>query len=302
MNIYLVGNNYTEPVNGAVSITGHLKNIEKNASQAYPEVNNIVTIAVNGGPGSGKGSFEGVIVKELANSQKDNVVILIAESARDILDELAAKNKLQETLKQGKLSELIGIEQARRREIAEQLQNNFKGKNIYVIYDRDQSNGEIYDKFFKNYNFATETLNETAFNEDLKKSHTFQKIGNEMKELFDISYCLRPVNHEKNYACANPRMPGAKVDKTRSESYPMAKILHNALEMGAKMVFGEKLAVVENTDSNDPNVSSQTTIYQRAKNQVEGMAQLMNKKKEKNEAARVLENRISTLQGLCHIY
>lgn len=276
--IYLVGNKYTETIDGAQTITES----PKTEKPSVKSLNNVITIAVNGGPGSGKGSFEGVVVKELTRQDQNNVVILVAESARDVINQLKEENKLQETIKTGKLSTVIGNEQARRRAIAEELTAGLKNNNVYMIYDRDESNGEIYDAFFKHYNFANESLNEKTFTHELSVSPTFDRIGKEMRKIYDISYCLKPVNHEINYACANPKITGAKVDATRSESYAMAKVLHNALETGAKMVFRKKLRIIPNTD--ELGKPAKDTIFARAKNEIEDMITMMNTRKKENEA------------------
>lgn len=291
--IYLVGNNYTENINGATKITEPSSQTSEVSREKKIPAHNIINIAVNGGPGSGKGSFEGVIVNELTTlNELPATVILVAESARDVIDELKSKGTLHEVLNKGELSTLILSEQERRRVIAEELQNSLPDNNIFVIYDRDQSNNAIYETFYKHFNFQTETLDQAAFTNELNASRSFKDMGKEMRDLYDISYCLKPVNHEVHYACSNPKIGGAKKDETRTESFKMAKELHNALEIGAKIIFSKKLVIVDNTDSLDPNVKAADTIKSRAVEHVEELQILMNTRIKENQAHADFYNRL----------
>jgi hypothetical protein len=274
VSVYLVGNSYTEPVSQAEKVTSADDIARKPFSYAHFH-NTVVNIAVNGGPGSGKGSFEGIAVKELSKNP-DNVVILVAESARDVLDELHAEGKL-EGIQGHELSQLISQEQQRRREISEQLQSTFSDKNVYVIYDRDQANCAVYDCFFQHFNFDDETLDEEAFMDSFRKYEGIDGLAQEMREMFDISYILSPVRHEINYACSAPKLDGARVDETRKESFVMANQLHNALELGAKFVYGDALTVVPNTDLTEPG-KAKMTIRKRAMGQMKNITTHMQDK------------------------
>ncbi len=256
MSVYLVGNSMTdENITGAIEINSHTDITKGRFS--FPQ-NDVFTIAVNGGPGSGKGSFEKGAIRELSKDS-NNVVILVVESARDIINQLKSEGKLEST-SGDKLSELISQEQQRRREVAEHLGATFSGKKIYVIYDRDQANCPVYDCFFKHFNFETETLDRPAFVESFKAVPKIDDLAEQMRELFDLVLIMDPVRHETNYACAHPRVADAPVDETRRESFVMAKELHAALEIGAEFVYGESLVIVPNTDVQDSSRRRETIL------------------------------------------
>lgn len=270
MSIYLVGNSRTdENIAGAIEVNSHAD--IKKGRFTFPK-NDVFTIAVNGGPGSGKGSFEKGAIRELSQDP-DNVVILVAESARDIINELKDEGKLNSTSGE-RLSQLITQEQHRRRQVAEHLAATFSGKKIYVIYDRDQANCPVYDCFFKHFNSDAESLDRSAFLESFKAVPGIDDLAEQMRELFDMVLLMDPVRHETNYACAHPKVSGAPIDETRRESYVMAKELHSALEIGAEFVYGESLVVVPNTDVQDSSMRRKT-IHQRVMSQMEAIQEGM---------------------------
>ncbi len=258
MSVYLVGNSLTEQIQGAHRIESS-DDVKKGKEPAC-----VTQFAVNGGPGAGKGSFEGAAIQHIMDScDQDTVVVLVAEAARDVIDGLSNEGRFQEVLESGKLSEHIESEAFRRAEVADRLVQSLSGKNVIVIYDRDETNAAIYDIFFQCYDFGTEKLDEDKFRKQLSENQKINDLIPKMNTKYTKVFCTEPVRHEINYACAEPKVTGAKVDPTRKESYKMAKELHKALELGARHIYGDKMVVIPNTDTSEPS-NAKETIRHRA--------------------------------------
>ncbi len=295
LNVYLVGSQNTENMNVESKKITQDSDIDKKKgwSTWFPSKDSeshTVKIAINGGPGSGKGSIEEGMIKHLREERPDAVFILVAEAARDVIANLKSEGKFEEALKNKTLTPMIQAEMKRRSQLADSLANSLEGKEVYVIYDRDESNPIIYDIFFDCYDFKNEKLDEQKFQEGLSKLDPMKKMLNEK---YDITYVLKPVDHEVNYACAHPQVPGAKVDPDRHESYKMAKEMAKALEMGAKYIYKEKesehgvskFVIVENTDSPVKGSHKETIparVTQRVDLIMQTMKDRMEEEKEKN--------------------
>jgi hypothetical protein len=264
MSFYVIGNQFTESIDGARMITQS----EGLAKGSLP--NQVTKIAVNGGPGSGKGSFEAAAISQLQQHYRDTVFILVAESDRDVITEKMKKGS------QKSINQMIEEEAKRREKIAEELEKSFSGKDVVVIYDRDESNPYLYDLFMACYD--NERLEEDSFKSELKTNAAFCSLSQKMVEKYDLAFCLKPVNHEINYACARPKVAGAKIDRIRSESYEMAKELQKAYEIASETIYQAKLRILPNTDTPDIHNASKT-IAERAALGVKVMAEIIDGKK-----------------------
>lgn len=276
MSVYLIGNSMTESIDNTTKIVSS-EDISNKKFEYGHLSNHRVNIALTGGPGSGKGSFGGALINEL-KSNPNNVIILVAETARDVLNDLQEK-QLRGKISNEELQALMSEETDRRMALTDELISTFYDKNIFVITDRDPLNSPIYSCFFPSYDRKSETLDEATFHDNFNNYPNIREITGQVSDFYDLCFLLAPVRHEVNYACANPKVEGAPIDETRRSSYKEAKMKHRAEQIAQEIVYKDdgRLINVENTDKAN-GTGRKETILKRVLGQLPKVNNTMTQK------------------------